>query len=194
MPLPWLSTQWDGAANSPLYSYNNMLGSVSGNTAGTPVYSVPNVLSLARSGEQLLLRYFTPSVQIPEVLKFPIHAMQCYPYSYTGNIGAGSSTVITGQMIKTSIVPEKIFIVVRGQLTENSSGYGKTVYRADCLYPITNVNLLVNNQAGVLSTSTQQQLYQMSSRNGLNTSWYDFTTNGCEIFVAWIIGFGQMNF
>lgn len=174
MPYPWWLT---GKS-----SYQNMLGSVCADTAGTPLYRIPNVLTMVRSSEQLFLRYLTPSVQIPEVLKFPIHSFQCYPYSYNQAVGAGATVNITGQMIKTSIVPEKIYIVVRQQLTDTSAT-GKTVYRCDALYPISNVNLLVNNQAGVLSTATQQQLYQMSQRNGLNTSWVDFNTNGCVVII-----------
>ena len=45
---------------------------------------------------------------------------------------------------------------------------------ADCFLPINSVSIQFNNQAGILSSATQQDLYQMAVKSGSNQSWYEF--------------------
>jgi hypothetical protein len=70
--------------------------------------------------------------------------------------------------LQLSQIPNRIFIVVRKQLSSQS------VKDSNTFFAINNVNIDFNNVAGILSGATAEDLYRMSKRNGSRQDLYEF--------------------
>lgn len=92
-------------------------------------------------------------------------------YKSTINTPADTANVeqASTQVISMRQVPDKIYILVRPQYRAQ-----KPIWSNNLCFPITNVNIVFNNKAGLLSEMSQVELYQMSRRNGSQQSWNEF--------------------
>ena len=84
-----------------------------------------------------------------------------------------SSIVATKQTLNFSAVtlnqiPDKIAIYVRKRKSD------QVCTDSDFFYPISNVNIMFNNQSGIASTFSQYDLWKMSKECGSNASWSEF--------------------
>ena len=164
------------APGSPLASANlrsYTAGASSGNAGNN--LNHPAKITVQRAGEVLRLRYMTASASIPSVVKLPYS--QILPYANTFNAQifnapanplAPTTKKFTVQSIKSSMVPSFIYIIARPVLLK------KTAYDMDLLLPITNLNLTMGNQVGIMSGASASQLYQISCRNGYALSYTDW--------------------
>jgi hypothetical protein len=50
---------------------------------------------------------------------------------------------------------------------------------SNSFYVISNISMNFNNRSGILSSASQQQLYNMSLRNGVNTNYYEYSGVAC---------------
>lgn len=91
----------------------------------------------------------------------------------TTNLAAipfGQSQTITCQNIQLSQVPDLFLIFVRPfPITQT------TFYQSASFLPITNISVNFNNSSGLLSSCTRQDLWRISRRNGLKSSWIEFS-------------------
>jgi hypothetical protein len=87
----------------------------------------------------------------------------------TLNEGVATVQGVQTQVISMRQIPDKIYILMRP--TYNSQ---KPIYSNNLVLPITGVNIVFNNKAGLLSEMSQTDLYQMSRRNGSQQSWNEF--------------------
>lgn len=76
---------------------------------------------------------------------------------------------VSTQVISMRQVPDKIYVLIRPQYRAQ-----KQIWSNNLMFPITSVNIVFNNKAGLLSEMTQKELYQMSRRNGSQQSWNEF--------------------
>ncbi|MFM7984850.1 MAG: major capsid protein V20 domain-containing protein, partial [Candidatus Fonsibacter sp.] len=80
-----------------------------------------------------------------------------------------SSTLVSSSIYLTCI-PDKIVVCVRKNIG------GLTCAETDSYATIKNISINFNNQAGLLSSMTQEQLYRNSVQSGLaNMSWDEFS-------------------
>lgn len=115
---------------------------------------------------ELLVRYFTPDQNQP------LPALQVLPYIKYNDyvrqgvtIAAGATQMIQSDTIKLNQIPRKVMIFAR-------RSRGTTTFEtADSFAGISNVSLLWNNESNLLASATEQQLYQISKRNGSNLTW-----------------------
>ena len=82
-----------------------------------------------------------------------------------GKFVAGSSQPVMSDSIKLSLIPHRMYAFVRH--ARSSSDY--TV--ADSFAKISRMSVLWNNQSGLLSTASEQELFDISSRNDCNLSY-----------------------
>jgi hypothetical protein len=115
---------------------------------------------------EVLVNYITP------LITYPIPTVQTFPYSKlqqyikpVGNFVAGSSQTLISDSIKLSLIPHRMYAYVRH--ARSSSNY--TV--ADSFAKISRMSVLWNNQSGLLSTASEQELFDISSRNDCNLSY-----------------------
>jgi hypothetical protein len=85
----------------------------------------------------------------------------------TGQITA-SSTTLTSQSLQLSQIPDLILISVRKPMSS------QTWVDSSSFLTITNISVSFNNTAGILSSCNQQQLFNISYRNGSAQSYYEF--------------------
>jgi hypothetical protein len=81
-----------------------------------------------------------------------------------------SSAILNSNSIQLSTVPDKLIVFVRRPVgSQTCSG-------TDSYLTITNISVNWNNQAGLLSSMSPEQLYMFSVQSGLaNLSWDEFS-------------------
>jgi hypothetical protein len=128
------------------------------------------------------IQYLTPSLDVPLPAKNIIPYMDYPRYISQQNIGsivatdfnnnslgiATATATLNSQTITLPAIPDLLIIYVKPNTYVTSPG-GSTPdpTQADWVLPITSISVNFDNFAGLLSSHTQEQLYRMSVRNGL---------------------------
>jgi hypothetical protein len=108
------------------------------------------------------VQYLTPSLDLPLPAKSVVPYMEFPRYltTSTGTVPANGSSVIPSTTIVLPQIPDALLIYVKPQT------YG--INEGDWYLPITGLSVNFDNFAGLLSSHTAQQLYQMAVHNGLD--------------------------
>tara|TARA_R110000782_G_scaffold51483_5_gene110909 strand:+ start:2130 stop:3818 length:1689 start_codon:yes stop_codon:yes gene_type:complete len=81
--------------------------------------------------------------------------------------------------IQLEVIPEKFIIFVRRRLADYNAR------TADTFLEIGNVSITFGNKSGLLSNASQQNLYQLSKKNGLkNLNWLGFSGSANNAVIA----------
>jgi hypothetical protein len=83
-------------------------------------------------------------------------------------VAPGASTVLTSQSIQLNQVPDLIIIVSRKPMAN------QTIRDPSAFMTIDGISVNFNNQSGLLASATQEDLYNISYRNGSSQSFYEF--------------------
>lgn len=147
---------------------------VSGNTITTSTTSTTGTEISAFQSSKLLFNFL--SLQ-PEQYKL-ISSLNTVPYmdyprylssqQSTTTITSGSTATLTSQSLQLSMIPDLILISVRKPINY------QTWSDSSSFLTITNISVSFNNTAGILSSCNQQQLFNISYRNGSAQSYYEF--------------------
>ena len=86
----------------------------------------------------------------------------------TTAINPNTVTTITSQSIQLNQIPDLILITARVPMANQNWNY------ASAFLGIKKISINFNNASGLLSTATQQDLYNISYRNGSSQSYYEF--------------------
>ena len=163
--LTILSTDGLGAATFgvPIVSWST----TAGNGTNTMFYNQP----------RLNVQFLTPALDVPLPPKSIVPYME-FP-RYIGTPGTAvpisSSLVAAGtQLLSQTItlpnIPDYLVVYVKPQSYSATAG--------DWSLPITNISLNFDNFSGLLSTMSQEQLYQMSVHNGVDMDWSEWSGLG----------------
>ena len=119
---------------------------------------------------ELLVTYLTPDMtqSLPSLQVLPYQSCNEYVRELP-SISAGATANVFSDTIRLSQVPRFIYLFARRN--EASSTY----QTSDSFLGIDNVSIQWNNEAGLLSGATKQDLFEMSSRNGCNLSYPAWT-------------------
>ena len=135
-------------------------------------------VSMYRAPE-ILTTFITPD------LTQPIPQLQVLPYTKTQEyikqmpaLAAGASTNIVSDSIKLSQVPRKLYLFARHQRSTSNQNV------ADSFLSLENLSILWNNQSGLFSSATPQDLYRVSKSNGLNQTWSQYSKFRGSVFCA----------
>jgi len=116
---------------------------------------------------QVNVQFLTPSLDIPLPPKSVVPYMEFPRYISNQNfstVGAGLTvSQVRSQTITLPQIPDLLIIYAK------PTAYGAT--DADYYLPIQRISVNFDNFSGLLSSQTQQQLYGMSFRNGLDMDW-----------------------
>ena len=142
------------------------------------------------SQPSLAVQFLTPALDIPLPPKSIVPYMEFPRYIATPGTSVPSSvnyksagTPLTSQTITLPNIPDLLLIYVKPATYPDSTN-------GDWSLPITSISLNFDNFSGLLSTMTQQQLYQMSLRNGADMDWSEWTGLGNVPFSS-SLGFGN---
>ena len=138
--------------------------------AGAASTSTSNISNIyfAQSSAKLLCRSYIPLISIPQVVSHTYTDIITRTFSVSGNSQAGVEHNIATGAITLSQVPSRIYMYCIPQADINSHNV------ADAFGAITSLKIQTDSDAGGLSNASQQQLYQMSVRNGLDQSFQEF--------------------
>ena len=121
--------------------------------------------------------FLTPALDVPLPPKSIVPYMEFPRYIATpGTVVDPSAsytstgTTLLSQTITLPNIPDYLLIYVKPQSYLASEG--------DWSLPITNISLNFDNFSGLLSTITQEQLYQMSLHNGVDMDWSEWSGLG----------------
>jgi len=136
-------------------------------SAGNPITDVE--VSFYRAPE-ILTTFITPDLTqpIPRLLTLPYHKSQDYLRSVP-SMAVGETRRVISDSIKLSQIPRRMYLFVRRR--RQDSNYST----ADAFAGIERISVLWNNQSGLFSNATQQDLYEISRRNGLNMTFSQFS-------------------
>lgn len=146
------------------YTYNVSLGNVANATIGATAKN-------AFENTNLLLNFL--STQPTDLVKAKnVVAYSDYPRYITSNLAtvpASSSITYSSQNIQLNQIPDRLFIYVRKQMSN------QTVADSATFVPIKNISVNFSNASGLLASATQMDLWKMSVENGLKMNWYEFS-------------------
>lgn len=121
----------------------------------------------------MLLNYLTPQadeiISAKNSIPYLLYPRYITPYTNNAIINPGQTSIISTQNIILSKIPDLLLICARKAIST------QTIYDSASFYPITNVSINFNNQSALLSNASQQDLYKLSIRNGIDQSWNEFS-------------------
>jgi hypothetical protein len=119
---------------------------------------------------EILTTFITPD------LTQPIPSLQVLPYQkpqeYIKTMGplvTGSVATVISDSIRLSQIPRRVYLFCRHQRSTSNQN------TADSFLAIDSLSILWNNQSGLFSSATPEDLYRISKSNGCNLSWPQFT-------------------
>ena len=89
-------------------------------------------------------------------------------FNSANSIVSGGTGVLTSQSIQLNQVPDLILICARVPMSSQNWNYSSS------FLAIRNISINFNNASGLLASATQQDLYNLSFRNGSSQSFYEF--------------------
>ena len=114
------------------------------------------------AGSKINVIFLTPPPQLPvpdvssvSWMEYPRYISSQYP-----SLASGAKDTLPSQNFVLPCIPDLIYIYARPANYLNTEG--------DYHFPITNFSLNFDNFSGLMSSYTQQELYQMSVSNGLD--------------------------
>ena len=89
-------------------------------------------------------------------------------FNSSQSVSVGGTQVLTSQSIQLNQVPDLILICARVPMSQQNQNYSSS------FLAIRNISINFNNASGLLASATQQDLYNLSYRNGSSQSFYEF--------------------
>jgi len=127
----------------------------------------------AATGPSLLFRFLStqPSDLIQTKNIVPYMDFPRYLTSAANNtaIASGASSTITSSNLQINQIPDMFIVTVRKAMS------AQTPQDSRSNLIINNISINLNNQSGLLSSSSQQDLWRLSERNGSSQSWAEFS-------------------
>lgn len=119
----------------------------------------------------LLFNFLTPhpSDLLPARNVVPYYELPRYISSGFASIPSGGQVSLQTQTIQLNQIPDKLYLWVRKALGTQSGS------DPDFFLTISGLSINFNNNSGLLSSATQQDLYKYAVENGSNQSWYEFS-------------------
>lgn len=119
---------------------------------------------------KLLFRYVTPPLnyKMPPFMQYDYNEIQRYPTN-VGDLASGGSITATSSNIQLNSIPRFLYVFAR--LRNSDFTYDAT----DSYMGIEGIRINWNNQNALLSNASQQQLYDISRKNGVDASWNEWS-------------------
>lgn len=145
--------------------YNNNFSSIQVNIGG-----FQPVIPFYTSQPTLFVKYAKPNVPSPlEIPSYsPYNLIDRYPTNMGTIVGGGTFDNFASQNIQLGSIPRRLYIYAR------RSNLTRTYETTDTFAVITNVNITWDTRSGLLSSASTKDLYDMSTKNGLQMSWEQF--------------------
>ena len=130
----------------------------------------------------MLFKYVTPGLNfiMPPFIQYSYNEIQRYPTNF-GSLASLASTTVISNNIQLNSIPRFLYILVR----ESDSDF--SFDSTDSYMSIEGIRINWNNQNALLSNASQQQLYDISRKNGVDLAFNEwsavpsYTSVGSEV-------------
>ena len=134
----------------------------------------PNITSITAQfyrAPEMILAYLTPQMfdGIPAVQTLSYVKPLSYIKQEATPLAAGETRTLITDSIRLSQIPSRVMLFCRR--TQATSTFDKP----DSFLAIKSVRVQWNNEDGLLSSANQEDLYEISRRNGCNLSWVQWS-------------------
>jgi hypothetical protein len=130
----------------------------------------------------ILFSYITPKMlqEIPKSLSYSYMVIDRYPTDKGSTIGPGATCTISSNNIQLNSIPKRVYLYAKKKNED------LTYLDTDTFFALNRITVQYNNQSGLLSSASAQDLYNISKRNGVNMSWPEwsgsaFTSGGTTL-------------
>jgi hypothetical protein len=128
----------------------------------------------------LMVTYLTPqpNMSLPRSVDYPYNEIKRYPNLAATSTVAGDVDEITSNNIQLGAIPRFLYVFLRKQNSQLS--YNDT----DSYAAIQSIQVNWDNQNALLASATQEQLYNMSEKNGVDLSWTEWSGQDSRIYLG----------
>ena len=135
---------------------------------GSPINTQPTLTTFWLYSSASAEQYFLKN-------RYPITLFNQYITSVpsTSSLAGASNQSIQTQAVTLPSIPSNIWVAVQESKNYKTLNYNAT----DTFAPISNITLTLGVRSGLLAESFPESLYQMSVRNGLKISFFEFQSN-----------------
>ena len=109
-----------------------------------------------------------PYMDFPRYLTTYNSTLDSWDRSVVPSAGVPNQQPVTSTTIQLNQVPDLLLIYGRVPIAQQNWAY------ATSFFPIQSISINFNNQSGILSSATQQDLWKMSIKNGSQQTWNEF--------------------
>jgi hypothetical protein len=136
-------------------------------------YAVPGIPTASSGGPTILLKLLSsqPSDKLETRNVLPYFDLPRYLTSSANNANfpIGVERRVVSQSIQLSQLPDYFIIVARKPVTE------QTITDTSSFLTIRSMSMNLNNQSGLLSSASAQDLWRLSVKNGSQQTWSEFS-------------------
>jgi hypothetical protein len=126
---------------------------------------------LFQENPSMLVKFLSTqaSDKIPAKNVVPYMNMPMSITNSNASIASLDTKTFTTNNLSLDQIPDKFIVVARKPMTDQKVG------DSNSFFVIESTSINFNNQAGILSSATQEELWRMSSKNGVSQSWLEFS-------------------
>jgi len=162
-------------ANNAVVGGNSLVGYISNIQLGFPVAPIGySAQSVGFVNTRLLFNFLSlqpeqyAKISTKNVVPYLDYPRYLTTFTSGTTIASKGSTTLTSQSIQLNQVPDLILITARVPMSQQNWNYSSS------FLSIRNIRVNFNNASGLLASATQQDLYNLSYRNGSSQSYYEF--------------------
>lgn len=139
-------------------------------------YAISNI-AVSITSAKLKFYYATPKLldKIPKQLTYAYQEIQVYKTTAAG-LAAGASVDVVAPSINLSAIPRRVIIWAEENRQDRQGNAVAIVGKTDTLKAaITAINLSFGNRSGLFSSASQQDLYYIAKKNGLDMTYSQYS-------------------
>jgi hypothetical protein len=148
-------------------------GSLASQSTGANV--VLNSITNANLGFRFLTPH--PSDLMPSRNCIPFIDLPRYLSTFTNTVTTGNVQTFTSNTIALNQVPDKLIVFIRKPMSQQDNN------DTDSFWSLQNISINWNNNSGLLSSATPQQIWQMTTEAGNPQSWIEFSGRSANAFM-----------
>lgn len=162
-------------ANNAVSGGNSLVGFISNIQLGFPVAPAGgSAQSVGFQNTRLLFNFLSlqpeqyAKISTKNVVPYLDYPRYLTTFTSGTTIAPNASSTLTSQSIQLNQIPDLILITARVPMSSQNWNYSSS------FLTIENISVNFNNSSGLLASATQQDLYNISYRNGSSQSFYEF--------------------
>lgn len=200
-PFLWDGQEAGGLANLTSLTFNwvlsNNLQRIWSHSPATDVGGNSTIggLTVAFAQPVMYLGFITPrlNVPIPPKITYPYFQISRYTTQFQQTLAPNASATFKSNIIQLDSIPRKIYCFMKQSNSLIYQSLSNMIVQPDVFLQINNLNVTWNNNQGLLSGASPQNLYDFSKQNGYNKTWTEFngitqTLNGAVGNLTKVIG------